>query len=144
MEHKNRTESDSARVMLDTNILVSAFVFQSKKIYAVINFIVSDHELVLSTYVLDELRDVIARKFPEKAGELDEFLTTISFTLAYSPQSVPMGLFDIQDMSDAPVLYTAILENVDVLITGDSDFDTVAIDRPAIMTIAEFAAKYMG
>ena len=131
------------RVMLDTNILVSAFVFQSKRIYAVINYIVLNHELILSTYVVDELRDVIARKFPEKTEELDDFLTTLSFTLVYSPQAVPQGLFEIQDASDAPVLYTAILENADVLITGDSDFNKVDIDLPAIMTAAEFAAAYM-
>jgi len=34
------------RVMFDTNILVSAFVFRSRKIYAVIDYIVSHHELV--------------------------------------------------------------------------------------------------
>ena len=45
------------RVMLDTNILISAFVFQSRKIYAVIDCIVSHHELVLSSYVVDELKD---------------------------------------------------------------------------------------
>lgn len=131
------------RVMLDTNILVSAFVFRSEKIYAVIDYIVSEHEMVLSTYVLDELRDVIARKFPEKIGDLDEFLTVLSFTLAYSPQAVPQGLFEIRDMCDAPVLYTAIFEGIDVLITGDKDFDEVDVERPEILTIAQFSENYM-
>jgi len=131
------------RIMLDTNILVSAFVFQSRKIYTVIDYIVSNFELVLSTYVLDELRDVIARKFPGKASELDEFLTTLSFTPAYSPQTVPRGLFEIRDVSDAPVLYTGILEGVDVLITGDADFDDVDVEQPVVMTIAEFTAAYI-
>jgi predicted nucleic acid-binding protein len=48
--------------MLDTNILVSAFIFRSKRFYAVIDYIVSRHELVLPFYVVDELRDVVARK----------------------------------------------------------------------------------
>ncbi len=105
------------RIMLDTNILVSAFVFRSKKMYAMIDYIVSNHELVLSTYVVDELRDVIARKFPAKAADLDEFLTTLSFTLAYSPQNVQPGLFEIRDICDYPVLYTAIIEGIDILVT---------------------------
>jgi len=129
--------------MLDTNILISAFVFQSKKIYAMIDDIVLKHELVLSTYVLDELRDVAARKFPQKAGELDEFLTTLSFTLAYSPQMMSMGLFDIRDMSDYPVLYTAILEGVDLIITGDKDFYEVEVEKPEILTVAAYTAMYM-
>jgi len=62
--------------MLDTNILVSAFVFRSRKIYAVIDFIVAHHELVLSSYVIDELKDVIMRKFADKIGELGRVATT--------------------------------------------------------------------
>ena len=44
---------------------------------------------------------------------------------------IPTGLFEIRDMADAPILYTAI-------ITGDKDFDDVAIEKPTIMTIVEF------
>jgi len=129
--------------MLDTNILISAFVFRSRKIYAVINHIVSRHELVLSSYVVDELKDVVARKFPGKMGALDEFLTTLSFTLAYSPEKMPPNLFEIRDIDDIPILYTAILEGVDVLITGDKDFDDVKVEMPEIMNISTFEAKYM-
>ena len=131
------------RVMLDTNILISAFVFRSKKIYAVINYVILHHELVLSSYVVDELRDVVNRKFPQMADSLDEFLTTLSFTLVYSPKLIPTGLFKIRDNSDAPVLYTAIIEGADVLVTGDKDFDEAEVEKPEIMTVAEFTEKYM-
>ena len=131
------------RVMLDTNILVSAFIFRSRRIYAVIDYIVSYHELVLPSYVVDELKDVVDRKFPKMAGSLDEFLTTLSFTLVYSPKLMPIGLFEIRDASDAPILYTAIIESVDVLITGDKDFDNVEVEKPDIMTVAKFEAEYM-
>jgi putative PIN family toxin of toxin-antitoxin system len=129
--------------MLDTNILVSAFVFRSRRFYAVINFIIARHEMVLPSYVVDELRDVVARKFPTMVSELDEFLTTVSFTLVYSPHAVPQGLFQIRDISDAPILYTAIIEGIDVLITGDKDFDEIDLEKPTIMTIAEFEKEYM-
>ena len=131
------------RVMLDTNILVSAFVFRSKKIYSVIDHIISHHELVLPSYVVDELKDVVGRKFPTLVGALDEFLTTISFTLAYSPRQIPSDLFEIRDAADAPILYTAIIEGIDVLITGDKDFDDVEVEMPVIMTITEFEKEYM-
>ena len=131
------------RIMLDTNILVSAFVFHSKKIYVVIDYIVAFHELVLPSYVVDELKDVVDRKFPNMVGELDSFLTTLSFTLAYTPNQLPIGLFEIRDISDALILYTAILEGIDVLLTGDKDFDDVEVDMPDIMTVAEFEKEYM-
>ena len=131
------------RVMLDTNILVSAFVFRSKKIYAAIDYIVTNHELVLPSYVVEELRGVVDRKFPRMASELDVFLTTLSFTLTYTPNKVPTGLFEIRDVSDAPILYTAIIEGIDVLVTGDKDFDDVDIEMPEIMTVAVFEKKYL-
>ena len=131
------------RMMVDTNILVSAFVFQSKKIYAVIDYIVLNHELVISTYVINELCDVVERKFPQMAAELDEFLTTLSFTPAYTPKHSRPGLFEIRDECDYPVLYTAIIESIDVFITGDKDFDDVEIEKPAIMNVAKFTDEYM-
>ena len=131
------------RIMLDTNILISAFVFRSKKMFEVIDHIVSHHELVLASYVVDELKDVVNRKFPKAVGQLDEFLTTLSFTLAYTPRMMPTGLFEIRDMADAPILYTAIIEGIDVFITGDKDFDDIEIEKPQIMTVAEFADAYM-
>ena len=83
------------------------------------------------------------RKFLTKATVLDEFLTTLSFTLVYSPQVIPTDLFKIRDAADAPILYTAIIENIDVLITGDKDFDDIEVERPIIMTIAEFERTYI-
>lgn len=41
------------------------------------------------------------------------------------------------------MLYTAIVENVDVLITGDKDFASVEVEKPEILTPAEFIAKYL-
>ena len=131
------------RVMLDTNILISAFVFRSKKIRPVIDYILSRHELVLPSYVINELRNVVIRKFPKMIDELDKFLTTLSFTLAYTPRIIPTDLFEIRDMADAPILYTAVIEGIDVFITGDKDFDDVEIEKPLIMTIAEFENVYM-
>ncbi|MDD4658449.1 MAG: hypothetical protein PHW26_05380 [Eubacteriales bacterium] len=39
-------------------------------------------------------------------------------------------------------MVTAILEDVDVLITGDADFATVEIERPEMLTPSGFLEKY--
>ncbi len=49
----------------------------------------------------------------------------------------------IRDAKDYPVLYTAIIENVDILITGDKDFADIDIEKPEIMTPAEFMEEYL-
>lgn len=41
------------------------------------------------------------------------------------------------------MLYTAILEDVDVLVTGDRDFADIDIEKPEIMTPAEFIEKFL-
>lgn len=71
-----------------------------------------EHQLVLSSYIVEELKGVIKRKF------------------------------EIRDVNDYPVLYTAILEDVDILVTGDSDFRDVDVERPEILTPAEFVERY--
>ncbi len=40
------------------------------------------------------------------------------------------------------VLHTAIITDVDILITGDKDFKDIEIERPEILTPKEFLDKY--
>lgn len=63
-------------------------------------------------------------------------------TNVHTPDVMDKGLFEIRDKSDYPVLYTAIIEDIDVLITGDKDFAEVKVHKPTIMTPAEFVARY--
>ena len=105
--------------MLDTNVLISALLFPGAKMNAMMNCIFTQHELVLSSYVVNELKSVIKRKFPQKELVIDKLLMVMSFEYVYTPDTLEEGLFNIRDIKDYPVLYTAIIENVDILITGD-------------------------
>jgi len=51
-------------------------------------------------------------------------------------------LFEIRDEKDYMVLHTAILADVDILITGDKDFEDIKIERPEILTPKRFLEKY--
>lgn len=66
-----------------------------------------------------------------------------SFELVYTPKKPEPGLFEIRDANDYPVLYTAIIENVDILITGDKDFSDIEIEKPEILTPSDYIEKYM-
>ena len=129
--------------MLDTNILISVLLFPSERMNRMMDYIFKNHELVLSSYVVEELKDVVNRKFPKKAGVVDALLAKMSYEYVYTPETIDGSLFSIRDMKDYPVLYTAILEDVDVLITGDKDFEDVDVERPEIMTPGEFALYYL-
>lgn len=131
------------RIMLDTNVLISAFVFNSDIINKVIKTILTEHRLVLSSFVIDELKRVVSKKFPEKQDALNEFLTVLAFEFVYTPEVMDENLFEIRDKMDYPVLYTAIIEDIDILITGDRDFQDIEIEMPEILTPSEFVAKYI-
>jgi len=130
------------RVMLDTNVLVSALVFPGTKMDALMVKITTEHQLVLSSYIIEELLNVVRRKFPDKTEEADLFLSQFPYELVYTPKQQTTGLFEIRDIKDYPVLYSAVMEDVDVLITGDSDFDGVDLEKPEIITPARFLEKY--
>jgi len=131
------------RVMLDTNVLVSLLLFPNARINAMMEHIFLKHRLVLSSFVVDELKDVVQRKFPTKAQTVDNLLLKMGFDLVYTPDKLDKTLFTIRDNKDYPVLYTAIVENVDILITGDKDFANIEIKKPEILTPSKFMAKYL-
>jgi putative PIN family toxin of toxin-antitoxin system len=105
--------------------------------------IFSEHQLVLSSFILNELKEVVHRKFPTKERVVERLLIHMSYDLVYTPEEMDKSLFKIRDPKDYPVLYTAIMEEVDILITGDKDFAAVEIEKPDLMTPADFMAKYI-
>lgn len=130
------------RVMLDTNILISAFIFKSKNIFMLIEKLSRNHKVVISSYCIKELKEVVKKKFKVDISKVDEFLESFPFEKVNSPQMVDKKLFEIRDEDDYIILHTAIIENVDIFITGDKDFENVKVDKPKIMTIKEFLNQY--
>lgn len=131
------------RIMLDTNVLVSLLLFPNARMNAMMERIFAEHRLVLSSFVVDELKEVVRRKFPERTKIVDTLLLKMSYDLVYTPDEMDGNLFSIRDAKDYPVLYTAIIDDVDILVTGDKDFASVEIEKPEITTPAEFMAKLL-
>jgi putative PIN family toxin of toxin-antitoxin system len=131
------------RVALDTNILISAFVLTSPHILKLLNIITEKHEILLATYVVDELKAVTRRKFPAQYEKLETFLYELPFELIYTPDKIKTEEYPgVRDKKDLPVLVSAILADADILLTGDSDLTAVDIDRPEIMTVRYFIERY--
>jgi len=130
------------KVMLDTNILISAFIFKSKKLNELIYKLSKEHEIIICSYTIEELKELMKSKFNIDMKYLDEFLMDFPFNLVYSPNSVEKKLFKIRDENDYIILHTAIMENVDIFITGDKDFNDVDIEKPEIMSPTEFLETY--
>lgn len=131
------------RIMLDTNVLISMVLFPDGQFRKMLDYITRNHRLVLSSYVVDELLAVTYRKFPTKKKVIDAFLSDLSYELVYTPHNMQGNLFKIRDMKDYPVLYVAIVENIDIFISGDKDFQDVDVEMPEILSPADFMNKYI-
>ena len=132
------------RIMIDTNILISAFVLNSRNLQMLTDYICENHTIILPTYVIDELKRVTRKKFPDKYKLLESFLRELPFQLVYTPEGINADEYPgIRDKKDLPILASAILEDVDVLLSGDRDFAPLDLKSPEILTPAEFIKKYL-
>ena len=131
------------RIMIDTNLLVSAFVLSSSYLLKLIDVISEHHKIVLSTYGIDELKRVTRQKFPAKYDFLESFLQGLPFELVYTPEKIDKSKYPlIRDIKDLPILVSAMTDDVDILLTNDLDFAALEIDKPEILKPKEFLDKY--
>ena len=122
------------RVLVDTNVIVSALIFPGSAPARALSMVIEREQLVLSDWILDELRDVVERKWPERLSVLETFIAVSEFELVPAGASV----IDMRDAADQPILDAAITGAIDVIVTGDKDFLALTIDRPLILTPREY------
>jgi len=130
------------QVMLDTNILISAFIFKSKTMNTLIKKLSEEHEIIMLSYCIEELKELINIKFNIDTKKLENFLKSFPYKLVIPKMDNNEKIFNIRDENDYIILHTAIIEDVDILITGDKDFKAVEIERPEILTAREFLDRY--
>jgi len=130
--------------MFDTNIIISAALFPNERMNKFLEIISTEHQLFICTYSLDELERVVKRKFLSRMKNLELFLQKLHYTLIHTPTVDILDLdISIRDKKDYPVIISAITADVDILITGDKDFDSLSIERPIITTISDFIKSYI-
>lgn len=58
------------KIMLDTNVLISALVFGGRTKYLLENLVLSEHEIFVSEYVCNEFIEKLKEKWPNKSERL--------------------------------------------------------------------------
>ena len=119
------------KVMLDTNVLISALIFGGRPKEAIGRLLLSGHDIYVSEYVDQEFKDKIHLKWPEKETRLMEVYQKMSFIHCKSTNE---KLRELRDEKDIPVLSDALYLGVDILLTGDKDFLETDIDYPLIFS----------
>ena len=128
------------RILVDTNILFSALLFPNSTPARALFHVTRNHEMYLTDRNIEEIKDVLSRKRPDMVPALNLFLSELSYTLIpaiYSP-TVPM-----RDAKDQPILNAAILEDLDLVITGDKDFLALDLSKPECVTATEYCERYI-
>lgn len=132
------------RIMIDTNVIISAILFPKSQLSKVIESVTENHTLILCSHIIEELQEIFKRKFQEKRYLLDKFLYKLAYDLVYTPADINSADYpEIRDKKDLPILVSAFLSDVDILITGDKDFFEVDIDKPEIITPREYLERYL-
>ena len=129
------------RVMIDTNIIISAVLFPNGKASAALmKALVSPYKPVTCDYVIDELHRKFREKWPDRITELDAFLyTSLSvIDVVKTPKTVVEDENLIRDEKDRPILRAALDAGADLFLTGDKDFLESSVSDPRIISVADF------
>lgn len=121
------------KIMLDTNVLISAFVFGGKTGNLLIKLLSSGHELLVSEYIDKELKEKLELKWPDKAEKVYELYHEMDFCF-YASVNQKLGV--LRDEKDIPVLSDALYQGVDIILTGDRDFLEADLEKPLIFSPA--------
>jgi putative PIN family toxin of toxin-antitoxin system len=107
------------KLLLDTNVLVAALVARGT-CSDLLEHCVRHHVLISSPPLLDELRDVLIRKFHQRAADVRATVRLFeeTFTLV---TPVPLEAPVCRDTDDDVVLATARAGECAAIVTGDQD-----------------------
>jgi uncharacterized protein len=131
------------RILIDTNVWVSALLWPDSLPNRVLQVVIRDHTVILSTGIMDELRDVYGRKFPHRLPDLEDFFSQLSYVMAPEPSALAKSIAQVlRDPNDLHVLASAVAAQADVLLTGDQDFAELSLTKPLILTPRQFAARH--
>lgn len=130
-----------ARVVIDTNVLVSAFLKRGRSRNLLFKLL-EKHTVVLSSQMLAELTDVLSReKFNVTSAQIDRFISVLVRQAIVVPLSSNLKIV-LEDPDDDMVLNTALSGAADYIVSGDKHLLTIACYKSVkILSINELSLK---
>lgn len=117
------------KILLDTNVLISALVFGGQAGNLLNMLFSTDHELYVSDYIDQEFKEKLELKWPSKAQVVYKLYHQLGINFC---ESTDQSLGSLRDKKDIPVLSDALFYGIDLILTGDKDFLEANLDHPLI------------
>ena len=121
------------KIMLDTNVLISALMFGGQAGRLLGMLFESEYELYVSEYVDQEFKAKLEQKWSGKAQKVYDLYHQLNINFCESTTEV---LGELRDAKDVPVLSDARYHNVDLILSGDKDFLEAGLDYPLVFSPA--------
>lgn len=121
------------KILLDTNVLISAFVFGGKAGELLNRLFESEHTLYVSEYIDNEFKKILESKWPDKAEKVYGLYRRLDICFC---KSINKKLGELRDEKDIPVLSDAMFHGVDVILSGDKDFLEAGLESPLVYSPA--------
>lgn len=107
------------KLVLDTNVLIAALIAHGV-CNELLEYCAINHEIILSAFILDELRDKLVRKFGFSSREVEDVIRLLkSRAVLVTPQALEASA--CRDPDDDNILGTAIAGSCECIVTGDKD-----------------------
>ena len=128
------------RIFIDTNILISAIVFDRKELELITSSINKKYKIYISEHILEEASRVIKKKFPENMKMFEKFIriSKIEIIIKKVYENEIKKYIDIRDKYDTHVIACASAFRCDFIISGDKDVLSYEHHDIKIMNSADF------
>lgn len=124
------------RVVLDTNVIVSAVMLGGLPEKLLVKILSGDHVIVISPYIIEETNRILRTKFsskPDSLKLLNDLLKEADI------QYFEPFIHDLSDEPDNRILETAVVGKAEIIVTGDKllldqkKYKDVLIVKPALL-----------
>lgn len=130
------------RVVFDTNIFISAFVFpESQAEKAILKIIEGNDTLLISRDIIMEVLSVLSRKFSRDKEQLSHVAVNLSELGELIEATKKISV--LTDESDNHILECAVSGNADAIVTGDKGIlELRRFENIRIMSLREYLKDY--
>ena len=121
------------KILIDTNVLISALIFHGKPLALLNKLILKGHTIYVTSYIEQEFKEKLMQKWPYKADNIYKIYKNIGFSFLRSSEE---KFGTLRDEKDIQILSDAIFYGINVILSGDKDFLESDLEYPMVMSVS--------